>query len=73
MNLTIDLGNTRAKMAVFDGRRLVAERRCEQPRPDDLLDMVRQYRPERVACCSVGAPPPVSTPPSTGSACPCCA
>lgn len=56
MNLTIDLGNTRAKMAVFDGRRLVAERRCEQPRPDDLFDMVRQYRPERVACCSVGAP-----------------
>lgn len=55
MNLTIDIGNTRAKMAVFDGPRFVTEEKYGAATPDHLLDMVRRYRPDRVACCSVGA------------------
>lgn len=53
MNLTIDIGNTRAKVAAFDGDRLVSEERFEDDIPSHLLEAARRFQPERCAFCSV--------------------
>lgn len=56
MNLTIDIGNTRAKTALFDGDVFVAEERFNvKELPLRLREVAEQYSPERAAYCSVGA------------------
>lgn len=58
MNLTIDIGNTRMKVAVFDGDRLVVEQGFEESDPRHIRHMVERYRPERIAHCTVAAENP---------------
>lgn len=58
MNLTIDIGNTRTKVAVFDGSRFVREEKFENVGARHLLDIVARYKPERLAYCSVAADDP---------------
>lgn len=56
MNLTIDIGNTRAKTGLFEGDVLVAEERFEvKDLPRRLLQMTGRYCIERAAYCSVRA------------------
>lgn len=55
MNLTIDIGNTRAKIALFDGNEPVSEDKFEvKELPQRLRDTIDRHRPERAAYCSVG-------------------
>ncbi len=58
MNLTIDIGNTRAKVATFDGDRLVREERFEDNIPQHLHDTIQRYQPEKCAFCSVAGRQP---------------
>lgn len=56
MNLTIDIGNTRAKIALFDGENLVSEDKFEVGElPRRLRQAVVAYRPEQAAYCCVGS------------------
>ena len=58
MNLTIDIGNTRTKVAVFENGQFVREEKFENARPQHLLDVLSKYHPERMAYCSVAAENP---------------
>lgn len=55
MNLTIDIGNTRTKVAAFDGDEFVAEEKFEHDCAAQVARLIKHYRPERLAWCSVGA------------------
>jgi len=55
VNLTIDIGNTRTKVATFEGSDFVAEEKVEDISAQHLRDMVSRCRPERIAYCSVAA------------------
>lgn len=55
MNLTIDIGNTRTKVAAFDGDEFVAEEKFEHDCTAQVARLIKHYRPERLAWCSVGA------------------
>ena len=58
MNLTVDIGNTRTKIAVFNGEQFVCEEKFEEAAPQHLLDMVALYSPDKLAYCSVGSGQP---------------
>lgn len=58
MNLTIDIGNTRTKVAVFENGQFVQEEKFENAGPKHLLEVVSRYKPERLAYCSVAAEDP---------------
>lgn len=53
MNLTIDIGNTRAKVAVFDGEQIIHEEKFEDNLPEGILSIAQQFRPVAVALGSV--------------------
>ncbi len=55
MNLTVDIGNTRTKVAVFDGDRFVVEEKFEECGPHHLQEMILRHSPESIAYCSVAA------------------
>lgn len=55
MNLTIDIGNTRTKVATFDGDEFVQEEKFENADVEHLLDIIGRCRPDAVAYCSVAA------------------
>lgn len=63
MNLTIDIGNTRTKLAVFDGDEFVSETtafsRADNSQDDEacqeLRALIARYQPTGVAYCSVAA------------------
>lgn len=56
MNLTIDIGNTRTKIALFDAERFVSEEKFENCSAEQLLQAVGRYRFDRLAYCSVSVP-----------------
>ncbi len=55
MNMTIDIGNTRTKVAVFDGSTFVMEEKFEDAPVGHIKDMAERYKPACVAYCSVAA------------------
>ncbi len=55
MNLTVDIGNTRTKVAVFDGDEFVLEEKFDRDGTAHLQSMIIRHRPERLAYCSVAA------------------
>ncbi len=55
MNLTIDIGNTRTKAAVFEDDRVVFEEKFENFGPHRLCELVSRYHPERLAYCTVAS------------------
>lgn len=55
MNLIIDIGNTCAKLTLFDGTAPVAARRVERGIEAAVADVLSRYRPERCAWSCVGA------------------
>ena len=52
MNLIVDIGNTRAKLALFDDGRLVADCSAERLRPSLVAEFTGGRRPERAIVCS---------------------
>lgn len=58
MNLTIDIGNTRTKVAVFDGDSLIVEEKYEHTCIPQIQALVSKYRPSHLAYCSVAAEDP---------------
>lgn len=58
MNLTIDIGNTRTKVALFDGETFVREEKFENSDATHLLDRVEQAKADGLAFCSVAAESP---------------
>ena len=55
MNLTIDIGNTRTKIALFDGETFVREEKFENTDAEHLLNVVKEKEAEGLAFCSVAA------------------
>lgn len=53
LNLTIDQGNSSAKIAVWDGDRLMDEESMKELTRQQLAKMVDRFRPARALCCSV--------------------
>ncbi len=53
LNLTIDQGNSSAKIAVWDGSELVDQEESKQLTPQQLQSVTERFRPERALCCSV--------------------
>lgn len=60
MNLTIDIGNTRTKIALFDGETFVREEKFENTDTEHLLNVVKEKKAEGLAFCSVAAEIPCS-------------
>ena len=58
MTLTIDIGNTRIKTAVFDNGRLVFEEKFEDDVQGHVRCLIDKYHPHGCAWCSVGASMP---------------
>jgi len=54
MNLTIDIGNTRTKLAIFDGDNLVERHFWEEWAIEDLLQLTTNHKVRNVILCSVG-------------------
>ena len=54
MNLTIDIGNTRAKIILFDKKTPVYEEILSGNMDKALERIVSQYKPEQCAWCNVG-------------------
>lgn len=59
MNLTIDIGNTRTKIALFDGETFVREEKFENTDTEHLLNVVKEKKAEGLAFCSVAAENPL--------------
>lgn len=59
MNLTIDIGNTRTKIALFDGETFVREEKFENTDAEHLLNVVKEKKAEGLAFCSVAAENPL--------------
>ncbi len=53
LNLTIDQGNSSAKIAIWDGEHLVEEENVKELSRQHLAKMVNSFRPSRALCCSV--------------------
>ena len=49
MNLTIDIGNTRTKIALFDGETFVREEKFENTDAEHLLNVVKEKKAEGLA------------------------
>jgi len=54
LNLTIDVGNTRTKLAIFDGDKLVERQYWDDWAIHDLLRFATNHRIKNVILCSVG-------------------
>lgn len=52
--LSIDIGNSAAKIAVFAGQEIIYQQRIEQLRVEDLADLVKKFAPEKAIISSVG-------------------
>ena len=59
MNLTIDIGNTRTKIALFNGETFVREEKFENTDAEHLLNVVKEKEAEGLAFCSVAAENPL--------------
>jgi type III pantothenate kinase len=55
MNLVIDIGNTRSKMAVFEGTTLLERWTWEKWSVEDLLGVLTNHRIQNLLLCSVGS------------------
>lgn len=53
LNLTIDQGNSSAKIAVWDGSNLVEQESMKELTRQHLAKMVERFNPTRALCCSV--------------------
>lgn len=53
LNLTIDQGNSSAKIAIWDGRNLVDQEESKQLTKEQLQQVAERFRPQRALCCSV--------------------
>lgn len=53
LNLTIDQGNSSAKIAVWDGDRLVDQEETDRLTRELLAKVVEKFHPARALCCSV--------------------
>lgn len=53
LNLTIDQGNSSAKIAIWEGDRLVDEETVKELTKQHLSRTVDRFRPEKALCCSV--------------------
>ena len=53
LNLTIDQGNSSAKIAVWDGDCLIDEESMKELTRQHLAKMVDRFQPTRALCCSV--------------------
>lgn len=51
--LTIDQGNSSAKIAVWNGAELIDEETFTRLKPGNLSRMVKTFAPDRALCCSV--------------------
>lgn len=58
MNLTIDIGNTRTKIALFDGAIFIREEKFENTDAAHLLNVVKGINADALAFCSVAAKDP---------------
>lgn len=58
MNLTIDIGNTRTKVALFDGEEFVREDKFENTDVQHLLKVISPMKVKGLAFCSVAAKNP---------------
>lgn len=54
MNLTIDIGNSRTKLALFEGDTLVLRQLWIEWTIEDLLQLVTNHKVQNVILCSVG-------------------
>ncbi len=55
LNLTIDQGNSSAKIAIWEGGNLVEQETMKELTRQHLVKMVGRFHPERALCCSVTA------------------
>jgi len=53
LKLTIDQGNSSAKIAIWEGNSLIAEESMKELTRQHLAKMVNRFHPERALCCSV--------------------
>lgn len=53
LNLTIDQGNSSAKIAVWDGSELIDQEESKQLTAEQLQSVAERFRPGRALCCSV--------------------
>jgi type III pantothenate kinase len=53
LTLTIDQGNSSAKLVVWDGSALVDQEELKELHPEQLRSIAERFRPERALCCSV--------------------
>ena len=53
LNLTIDQGNSSAKIAIWEGGNLVEQETMKELTRQHLVKMVGRFHPERALCCSV--------------------
>jgi type III pantothenate kinase len=53
LTLTIDQGNSSAKLVVWDGSALVDQDELKELHPEQLRSIAERFRPERALCCSV--------------------
>ncbi len=53
LNLTIDQGNSSAKVAIWEDKRLVDEETVKELSRQHLAKTVSRFRPQRALCCSV--------------------
>lgn len=53
LNLTIDQGNSSAKIAIWDGDKLVDQEVAAALSPELLAKVVENFHPSRALCCSV--------------------
>lgn len=56
MNLVVDIGNSTAKIAVFDGRRMVVRKRLVADMAAEIAAMADTYAVTAAACSVVGEP-----------------
>ena len=54
MNLCIDIGNSRTKLALFEGDTLVLRQLWEEWSIEDLLQLLTNHKVQNVILCSVG-------------------
>lgn len=53
LNLTIDQGNSSAKIAIWEGSELIEQETMKELTRQHLVKTVGRFRPERALCCSV--------------------
>ena len=54
MQLTIDIGNTRAKASIFDKDKLVFQTAWTDNDEEEILNIIQKFKPTRCAFSNVG-------------------